>query len=101
MENDKSKEEVARDVEQTRNEAKRALRTAGEIWSGKNAVASAWRSTKGSYFRVQDQILDKAYATDEMVRENVYATLGISLAAGAILGYFLTSKPQSRKKQKC
>ncbi|MEO5802897.1 MAG: hypothetical protein ABIR24_05155 [Verrucomicrobiota bacterium] len=100
MDNNKSSEEVARDVEQTRNDAKQALRIAGKVWSGENAVGSAWRSTKGTYFRVQDKVLDKAYAADEAVRENIYATLGITLVVGTVLGFFLTNKPQSRKKRK-
>ena len=99
MEN-RSKEEVARDVEQTRAEAKRAFKNAGQVWSGENAIASAWRSTKGTYFKAHDKVVDSAYAADDLVRENVYATLGISLIVGAALGYFLTNKPQSKKNRK-
>lgn len=96
----KSKEEATRDVEQTRAEAKHALRNAGEVWSGENAVASVWRSTKRTYYRVQDKVLDQAYDADKAVRKNIYATLGISLAVGTVLGYFLTNKPPSRKKRR-
>ena len=96
---DRSKEEVARDVEQTRAEAKRAVRNAGEVWSGQNAVASAWRSTKGTYFRAHDKVLDGAYAVDDTVHENIYAAIGIALGLGALVGYFATSKPLRRKRK--
>jgi ElaB/YqjD/DUF883 family membrane-anchored ribosome-binding protein len=95
---EKSKEEIARDVDQTRSEAKRALRNVGEVWTGKNAVASAWRSTKGSYFRAQDKVVDVAQATDDRIRSNIYASLGIALGVGAIIGFFITDK-RSRKRK--
>jgi ElaB/YqjD/DUF883 family membrane-anchored ribosome-binding protein len=98
-ETNRSREEVVRDVEQTRAEAKRAFRNAGEVWSGRNAVASAWRSTKRTYWRTHDKIADTAYAADTTVRENVYPSVGVALSIGAVLGYFLTSKPT--KKRKC
>jgi ElaB/YqjD/DUF883 family membrane-anchored ribosome-binding protein len=97
---DKSKEEVARDVEQTRSEAKRALRNVGEVWSGKNAVASAWRSTKGTYFRAQDKVLDAAETTDDTIRSHVYASIGIALGVGAIVGFFVTNKPSKKKRNR-
>lgn len=93
-------EEVARDVEQTRSEAKRALRNAGEVWSGRNAIASAWRSTKRSYFRAHDKVADAASATDNTVREKIYASVGIAVGVGAAIGYLLTSRPRSRRKRK-
>jgi ElaB/YqjD/DUF883 family membrane-anchored ribosome-binding protein len=101
METNRSRQEVARDVESTRNEARRALRNAGEVWSGRNAIASAWRSTKRKYYTAQDKISESAYVADNTVRENVYPSVGIALGVGAILGYFLTRKPQPRHKRKC
>lgn len=93
----KTREEAARDVEQTRSEARRALKNAGEVWSGRNAVAAAWRSTKDSYFRTQDRVVDKVATADDVIRTNVYASVGIALGVGAILGFFVTKKPRSRK----
>jgi len=95
---EKSKEEISRDVEKTRSEAKRALRNVGEVWSGKNAVASAWRSTKGTYFRAQDKVVDAAQATDDRIRSNIYASVGIALGVGAIIGFFATNKPARKKR---
>jgi ElaB/YqjD/DUF883 family membrane-anchored ribosome-binding protein len=99
MDTDRSLKEVKQDVENTRADAKRALRNVGEVWSGRNAVASAWRSTKQTYWRTQDKVADTVYGADKSVRENVYMSAGIALGVGAILGYFLTNK--SRKKKKC
>ena len=89
---EKSKEEVSRDVEQTRAEAKEALRDVGEVWSGKNAVASAWRSTKGTYFRAQDAVVGAAQTTDQTLRSNIYSSLGIAFVVGATVGFFVTRK---------
>jgi ElaB/YqjD/DUF883 family membrane-anchored ribosome-binding protein len=97
----RSKEEVAREVEQTRAEAKRATKNATEVWSGRNSVASAWRTTKDKYYDVHDKVADTAHATDEAIRDNLYAALGIALGIGAIVGYFATNKPARSKKQKC
>jgi ElaB/YqjD/DUF883 family membrane-anchored ribosome-binding protein len=98
MELHRTREEVARDVEQTRAEAKRVFKNAGEVWTGRNAIASAWRSTKGKYFQVHDKVSNAAQTTDETVRENVYAAVGIALGIGAALGYLLTSKPRKNRK---
>lgn len=94
----RSKEEVTRDVEQTRLATKRALKNAGEVWSGRNAIASAWRSTKSTYLRTQDKIADTAYVANKQVHQNVYTALGAALGIGAILGYFLTKKPSRKRK---
>jgi ElaB/YqjD/DUF883 family membrane-anchored ribosome-binding protein len=101
MENKRSRQEVARDVELTRQEAKRAFRNAGDVWSGKNAIAAAWRSTRRKYYNAQDKIADTVYTTDNTVRQNLYSSIGIALGIGAVFGYFLTRRPQSRRKRKC
>jgi ElaB/YqjD/DUF883 family membrane-anchored ribosome-binding protein len=95
----KSKQQVARDVERTRAEAKLALQNAGEVWSGRNAIASAWRSIKGKVHRTQDRIADSAHATDETIRTHIYSTLGIAAGVGALIG-FLASGRSSRKKHR-
>lgn len=94
----KSKEEIAEDVEQTRADAKYALENAREVWSGRNAAAATWRSTKGAYFRAQDKIVDTAEAADETIRSNIYSSIGIALGAGALLGFFLARKSKRRAK---
>ncbi len=91
-------EEAARDAEQTRSEARRALRNAGDVWSGQNAVASAWRSTKGGYFRAQDKVIETAAVADDAIRTNIYASVGIALGVGAIIGFFVTKKPRHKKR---
>jgi ElaB/YqjD/DUF883 family membrane-anchored ribosome-binding protein len=96
----KTTEEAARDVEQTRTEARRALKNVGEVWSGRNAVASAWRTTKGGYLRTQDKVVNKVAVADDTIRTNVYASVGIALGLGGILGFFLTKKPR-RKSRNC
>ena len=97
---ERSKEEVARDVEETTAEVQHALREAGEVWSGKNAVASVWRSTKGSYFRAQDKVIDAARVTDDQIRSNIYSSIGIAFAVGTIVGFFATRKPQRKTKNR-
>lgn len=99
METNKSLEEARLDVEQTRAEAKRAWRNASEVWSGRNAVASAWRSTKQTYWRTQDKVADKIYEADQTVRNNVYASVGIALGMGALLGYLLTGRPREKRNR--
>ncbi len=96
----KSKHEVARDVEVTRAEAQRALRNASEVWSGKNVVASAWRSTKGKYRRTQDRIADSAHASDEALRTHIYSSIGVAVGIGALMGFLFAGK-SSRKKRNC
>lgn len=93
---DKSKEEIARDVEETRAAAQRAFREAGEVWSGKNAVASAWRSTKGTYFRAQDKVLGAARASDDQIRSHIYSAVGIAFAVGVIAGFFAIRKRKEK-----
>jgi ElaB/YqjD/DUF883 family membrane-anchored ribosome-binding protein len=99
---EKTKEEITRDVERTRARTRAAVENANDVWTGRNAVASAWRSTKGTYFRAQDAVLDTAHSADQTVRSNIYSSVGIALGLGAILGFFLTAKSSSRKrKRKC
>ncbi len=95
----KSKEEATRAVEQTRAEARRAFREAGEVWSGKNAVASMWRSTKGTYFRAQDKMLASAQATDNLIQSKIYSSLGVALGLGVLIGFISTGKSKTRKRR--
>lgn len=97
MEFNRTKKEVAREVEQTRSEAKRVFRNAGEIWSGRNAMASAWRSTKSKYHQVHDNVSARVHATNDLIRENIYASVCVAVGVGAILGFLSAS----RKKKKC
>lgn len=93
-----SKDEVKRDADWTREEAQRALQNVGEVWTGKNAVASAWRSTKGTLYRAQDRVLETAHATDETIRSNIYSSLGIAVGLGALIGFFVTRKPSIKRR---
>ena len=95
----RSKEEVMHDVEQTRADAELALKNAGEVWSGNNAVASAWRAAKGTYFNAQEKIADTAQMTDEVIRRNLYISLGIAGGVGAIIGFFAKRNPKYRRKR--
>lgn len=96
----RTREEITREVEQTRQAAKRAIKNAGEIWTGRNAIASAWRSTKKTYLRTHDKVADTAYVADKTVRENVYVSAGIVLGIGAILGYFFANKLGKSERKK-
>ena len=97
----KSKEEVLREVEATRANAKFALKDAGEVWSGRNAVAHTWRSTKDKYHRAQEQISESAHAADDTIRHNIYSTLGIAAAIGALAGFLFTGKSKRKKSDRC
>ncbi len=96
----KSKEEITRDVEKTRSQAKRAVEDVEEVWSGKNAIASAWRSTKDTCFRAQDKVIGTKEAIDERITGNIYSSIGIAFGVGAMVGYFVTSKPKRSRKRK-
>lgn len=95
----RSKDEITRDVENTRSQARRAVENVGDVWSGQNAIASVWRSTKDTYFRAQDKVLDTRDAVHDRITGNVYSSIGIALGVGAIIGYFVTNKPRKRKRK--
>ena len=60
-------------------EARRRL-TAG-LASGKQLIA-----------RARDKTLDGAKATDQLVRENPYQTIGIAFGVGALIGFLLARR---------
>lgn len=96
----KSKEDVLRDVEEKRLVAEEALKNAGEIWSGKNAVADVWRSTKSRYLQAQDKVVVAAQTTDQTIRANIYTSLGLAVGLGVIAGYLATRAPRRRKRSR-
>lgn len=95
----KSKEEITRDVEKTRSQAKRAVEEVEEVWSGKNAIASAWRSTKDTCFRAQDKVIETKEAIDERITGNIYSSIGIAFGVGAMAGYIVTRRARAKPKR--
>ena len=93
----RDKEEITRDIEQSRREVKEALHATKVAWVERNPAVLAWRATKDKAEVVKLKTAAKARATDDRVRENIYKSLGIAAAAGIIAGFILRWRSQGAK----
>jgi ElaB/YqjD/DUF883 family membrane-anchored ribosome-binding protein len=83
------------------NEAKNLGREAKEIadetvkdWSNrtKSAGAAAMESARAAYQAAQDKAVQGAKATDQAIRANPYASIGIAFGTGLLLGFLIKRK---------
>jgi len=83
------------------NEAKNLGREAKEIasetaqdWSNraKSAGAAAMETARAAYQTAQDKAVQGAKATDQAIRANPYASLGIAFGAGLLIGFLIKRK---------
>ncbi len=95
----RSKEEIAREIENNRREVSSAFRDTKHSVKTRNPAALAWGASKRTYLQAKDVTVSKLQAADDTVRENIYRGIGIALLAGAITGIIIALK--TRKNKRC
>jgi ElaB/YqjD/DUF883 family membrane-anchored ribosome-binding protein len=66
---------------------------AGErVAEARQRLAEALGSGKEIFDRVKEKTVERARATDQVVRENPYETIGIAFGVGALLGYLVARR---------
>ena len=67
--------------------------TAGEasdkVKEIRNRLASGLESAKAACGRLQDKTVEAAKATDQVIRENPYQSIGISFGVGLLIGLLI------------
>ena len=70
--------------------------TSGEvderIKSARAALVDGLESTRGGYGAIEDRILDKVQAADELIHIKPYYAIGGTFVAGLLLGWFMSRK---------
>ncbi len=75
-------------------DAKDAVQETANQWAdkAKSAGATAVQASKDAYGVAQSRVVSGARATDQTIRENPYATLGIAFGVGILLGFLIKRK---------
>ncbi len=95
----RTKDEIARDIENNRREMRSAFLNTKETVKTRNPAALAWGASKRTYSRAKEATVARAQQADNVVRQNIYRGIGIALLAGAITGCILALK--KRKSTRC
>jgi ElaB/YqjD/DUF883 family membrane-anchored ribosome-binding protein len=56
----------------------------------RQAGAAAKEATQAAYSQIQDKTVAYSKATDQAIRENPYAAVGIAFGVGCLLGFLMT-----------
>lgn len=75
-------------------EAKEIATETAQDWANrtKAASAAAMESARDAYQVAQSKAVEGAKATDQAIRSNPYAALGIAFGVGAVLGFLIKRK---------
>ena len=100
----RTKKEIVRDVEQTREEIRQSLASARISVTQENAVVRTWKKTRAGASAAARRISEgtrlvvtKVKAGDAAVRHHPYRTIFIGLAAGLAVGFFMGWKNRRQK----
>jgi len=93
----RSKEEIKREIEESRRDVKVALDETRTTWKGRNAAARAWRSTKQAAAKTTRTVTEKAKATDCAIRDNIYSAIGGAVCVGAVAGFIIRKRIKARR----
>ena len=94
----RDKDEITRDIEQSRREVKEALQATKHAWVERNPAVLAWRATRDKAEVVKLKTAAKARATDDKVRSNIYKSLGIAAGVGLLAGFIFRWRAQRAKR---
>ncbi len=75
-------------------EAKEVVQETASQWADKTKAASAAaiQTAKNAYQVSQSRVVSGVRVTDQTIRENPYATLGIAFGVGILLGFLIKRK---------
>lgn len=93
----RSKDEIKREIEESRRDVKVALQETRTTWKGRNAAARAWRATKQAAGKTKRTVTTKAKATDCAIRDNIYSAIGAAVGLGAVAGLIVRSRIKARR----
>ena len=85
------------DLKTVTKDAEELLKTvSGEEGNGSNDIrmrlSSAIESAKATYSRLQEKAVAGAKATDKVIREHPYESLGVAFGLGLLVGVLVTRK---------
>lgn len=88
---------LAADFKVVLNDAEAMLKaTAGELGEkareARARLASSLESARAGMHRLEDRAVAGARATDKLIREHPYESLGVAFAAGLLLGVLVSRK---------
>jgi ElaB/YqjD/DUF883 family membrane-anchored ribosome-binding protein len=63
-----------------------------KVAEARKRLEAAIEKAKATWESVQESALAGAKATDRVIRENPYRSLGVALGVGAIIGYLLSRR---------
>jgi ElaB/YqjD/DUF883 family membrane-anchored ribosome-binding protein len=101
----KNSKQTVGDVMGTLAEDARALMAAtsgvaGEkVSEARQRLAAALERGKGVYGQARDKALDRAKATDQLLRDNPYQALAVALGIGVIVGLFVATSCAAKNDQ--
>ncbi len=86
--------DLANEAKNLGREAKQMATETAEDWTNRTraAGAAAMDSARAAYETAQSKAIAGAKATDEAIRTNPYASLGIAFGAGILLGFLMKRK---------
>ena len=93
----RSKEEIKRDIEESRGEVKSALRQTRSTFKTRNAATRAWKATKRAAEKTKRTVTEKAKTTDYAIRDHIYGAIGAAVAVGAVAGLVARKRMKSRR----
>lgn len=97
MTTQEANERLASDLKLVMRDAEDLLKaTAGQagekISEVRNRLTSALESAKATYGQIQDKTVQAAKATDRVIRDHPYESLGIAFGVGLLLGLLVTRR---------
>jgi ElaB/YqjD/DUF883 family membrane-anchored ribosome-binding protein len=97
MTTQEANERLASDLKLVMRDAEDLLKaTAGQagekITEVRSRLAGALESAKATYAQIQDKTVLAAKATDRVIRDHPYESLGISFGVGLLIGVLVTRK---------
>lgn len=90
-------EKLAADFKVVLNDAEAMLKaTAGDLGDkareARARLASSLQSARAGMHRLEEKAVEGAKATDKLIREHPYQSLGIAFAAGLLIGVLVSRK---------
>ncbi len=61
-----------------------------KVVDARKRLSAALENAKETYGRLQQKAIERAKATDKIVRDHPYQAIGIAIGVGALLGLLLT-----------
>ena len=93
-------EKMLHDLKEVVHDGEAMLRSGAQTLSDHGAdarerLSAAIESAKDMAHRLQKQTINRAKATDRMIRENPYPTMGIAFGLGLLIGVLINRRNNS------